>query len=45
MVAASIIIRQLRMDRITVAELRRLIDDGQEIGQSSARDGAGDGGY
>jgi rhodanese-related sulfurtransferase len=24
-------IRQLRMDRITVAELRKLIDDGQEI--------------
>ena len=24
-------IRQLRMDRITVAELRKLIDDGQEV--------------
>ena len=27
----QLFIRQLRMDRITVAELRKLIDDGQEI--------------
>ncbi len=27
----QLFIRQLRMDRITVAELRRLIDDGQEV--------------